>query len=140
MERKEKLGKDFKRVQNKVNEIKGEPRRYDLNLLSIEEYTNKLYTNEMNDDEVKNQIGEPLYHFIRNKVNEYNGNNERFKIDKQCIDKLAESTIMLEFSENDERKKKLGELYPFVQNKVNEKLGCPTRHDESKKPWYLSLE
>jgi hypothetical protein len=19
-------------------------------------------------------------------------------------------------------------------------LGCPTRHDESKKPWYLSLE
>ena len=140
MERKEKLGKDFKRVQNKVNEIKGNPRRYDLNRLDIEEYKNKLYTNEITDDDVKNAVGEPLYKFIRNKVNEMNGNNNRFELNKECIDALAEETIMLEFSDNEERREKLGELFPFVQNRVNEILGCDTRHETLHKPWYLNLD
>lgn len=164
MERKRKLGKDFKRIQNKVNEINGSDRRYNLDLLPLSEYEHKLYIKEMTDEDVISAVGKPTFCFIRNKVNEIlekknknkddikdNENKDeinlkkndkrgdRCKITKECIDELAEWTIMLEFDENEERKKRLGELYPFVQNRVNEILNCPTRHDISKKPWYLDL-
>ena len=142
MERKnklEKLGIDFRRVQNKVNEITGNKKRYNLNLLYIDEYIKKLHTKEITDDKVEKDVGNQLYNFIKNKVNEMNNNNFRNIITKECIDILAEKVIMLEFSENEERKEKLGELYPFVQNKVNEKLGSNKRHDTSIKPWYLKL-
>ena len=142
MERKQKLGEHFKRVQNKVNRIKNKPLEedYDLNILSIDEYINKLYTGQITDEEVKRDVGKLLYNFIRNKVNETDKKNKnRFEINKECIDLLARNTIKLEFSEGEERKEKLGELYPFVQNRVNEILGCETRHDTSNKPWYLNL-
>ena len=144
MKRKEELNKFgknvFKRVQNKVNEITGNPRRYNLELLSIDEYIQKLAKDEITDEALRKEVGDFLYNFIRNKVNESQENNNRFEINKECIDLLAEYTIMLEFSENEERKRLLGELFPFVQNKVNEKLGCKKRHDISNKPFYLNLE
>ena len=141
MVRKKKLGENFKRVQNKVNRIKNKPfsEDYDIKKLSIDEYINKLFTRQITDGEVKRDVGELLYNFIRNKVNEYEKNENRFEINKECIDLLARNTIKLEFSEGEERKEKLGELYPFVQNRVNEILGCETRHDTSNKPWYLNL-
>ena len=138
---KKKLGENFKRVQNKVNRIKNKPfsEDYDIKKLSIDEYINKLFTRQITDGEVKRDVGELLYNFIRNKVNEYEKNENRYEINEECIDLLARNTIKLEFSEGEERKEKLGELYPFVQNRVNEILGCETRHDTSNKPWYLNL-
>ena len=143
MERKEKLekiGADFREVQNEVNKIKGSGKKYDLKLLYIDEYIKKLYSKEITDKKVKEEVGEQLYNFIKNKVNEMNNNNSRNIITKEGIDQLAEKTIMLEFSENEQRKEKLGELYPFVQNRVNELLGSNVRHDTSKKPSYLYLD
>ena len=139
-EKLEKIGVDFRKVQNKVNKIKGIDKKYDLNLLYIDEYIKKLYTNEITDDKVKKDVGEQLYNFIKNKVNEMNKDNSRNIINKEGIEQLAEKTIMLEFSEDEERKEKLGELYPFVQNRVNELLGSNVRHDTSKKPSYLNLD
>ena len=139
-EKLEKIGVDFRKVQNEVNKIKGSHKKYDLNLLYIDEYIKKLFTNEITDDKIKKDVGEQLYNFIKNKVNEMNKDNSRNIINKEGIDKLAEKTIMLEFSEDEERKEKLGELYPFVQNRVNELLGSNVRHDTSKKPSYLNLD
>ena len=136
----EQLGVDFRRVQNRVNEIIGSKRRYNLNRLYIEDYIKKLYAKEITDDKVKKDVGILLYNFIKNKVNELNDDNTSNIITKECIDILAENTILLEFSVDEERKKKLGELYPFVQNVVNEKLGKDERFDTSKKPNYLFLD
>ena len=136
----EQLGVDFRRVQNRVNEILGCMRRYNLNILYIDDYIKKLYAKEITDDKVKKDVGILLYNYIKNKVNELNDDNTRNIITKECIDILAENTILLEFSEDEERKKKLGELYPFVQNRVNEKLGKDERFDTSKKPNYLFLD
>ena len=136
----EQLGVDFRRVQNRVNEILDSKRRYNLNILYIEDYIKKLYAKEITDDKVKKDVGILLYNFIKNKVNELNGDNIRNIITKECIDILAENTILLEFSVDEERKKKLGELYPFVQNVVNEKLGKDERFGTSKKPNYLFLD
>lgn len=136
----EKLGVDYRRVQNKVNEISGKDTRYDLNILYIDDYIKKLYSKEITDEKVQKDVGDLLYNFIKNKVNEMLGINSRNIINKECIDILTDKTIMLEFSENEERKKKLGELYPFVQNKVNEKLGSNIRHDVSHKPSYLIMD
>ena len=139
-EKLEKIGVDFRKVQNEVNKIKGIDKKYDLNLLYIDEYIKKLYTNKITDDKVEKDVGEQLYNFIKNKVNEMNGVPARNIINKEGIDQLAEKTIMLEFSEDEQRKEKLGELYPFVQNRVNELLGSNVRHDTSKKPCYLNLD
>ena len=136
----EQLGVDFRRVQNRVNEILGCMKRYNLNILYIDDYIKKLYAKEITDDKVKKDVGILLYNYIKNKVNELNDDNTRNIITKECIDILAENTILLEFSEDEERKKKLGELYPFVQNRVNEKLGKNERFDTSKKPNYLFLD
>ena len=136
----EKLGVDYRRVQNKVNEISGKDTRYDLNILYINDYIKKLYSKEITDDKVKKDVGILLYNYIKNKVNELNDDNTRNIITKECIDILAENTILLEFSVDEERKKKLGELYPFVQNVVNEKLGKDERFDTTKKPNYLFLD
>ena len=136
----EQLGVDFRRVQNRVNEILGCMRRYNLNILYIDDYIKKLYAKEITDDKVKKDVGILLYNYIKNKVNELNDDNTRNIITKECIDILAENTILLEFSVDEERKKKLGELYPFVQNRVNEKLGKDERFDTSKKPNYLFLD
>ena len=136
----EKLGVDYRRVQNKVNEISGKDTRYDLNILYIDDYIKKLYSKEITDEKVQKDVGDLLYNFIKNKVNEMLCIDSRNIINKECIDILTDKTIMLEFSENEERKKKLGELYPFVQNKVNEKLGSNIRHDVSHKPSYLIMD
>ena len=96
-EKLEKIGVDFRKVQNEVNKIKGIDKKYDLNLLYIDEYIKKLFTNEITDDKVKKDVGEQLYNFIKNKVNEMNKDNSRNIINKEGIDKLAEKTIMLEF-------------------------------------------
>ena len=138
MERKNKLGIDHKIVQNAIhlkthNEIQNLPK------LTIDEYIDKLYFDEISDVDLKKKTGDSLYNFIRNKVNERNGNNKRYEINKECIDILAKATINLEFSNGEERKEKLGELYPFVQNRVNEMLKAKSRCDTSKKPYYLNI-
>ncbi len=139
IEGKEIFEKDYKRIQNKINEINGSEIRYNENLLSIDSYINKSYTKQISDEELENEVGVHLFAFIKNKVNEMNGDTFRYTITEECIDLLANLTIIFEFGINKEREEKLGELFPFVQNKVNEKLNCKTRLDILTKPIYLQI-
>ena len=150
----EALGYSFEAVQNKVNELLGVSKRYDVNEKEITE-TTKDTTAVVNEQaDAINKTSKEVTGFAGiSKVLQDSQNKEKEAVEGTTkeyeeLEQIAKDVIGGKYGSGEERKKKIEELglsYSVVQNKVNELLGATKRYevtaeDEAKTAAYFGQQ